>query len=239
MKRRTILDAAAIFTMAIFGSATLCAQADEFAPGYNPGTTTTVTNVTGTITQLNYGNDGTVDGFLIGTNILLSFPRPPAGGIGTLGAAGNSVTYSGTATTNSAGFESVRVSSFTNNTTKATYTPPTTAPTPVTYGPTTGTVKQVNYDAQGNISGFLFTPTGASAPILVNTGFEASATLKPLLTTGVAVTVNGISEIANPAACTSSGALAVVQATSLTIGSQTIVITGGGGGGGRGGPPHR
>lgn len=240
--RRSFLDAAAMLTMAAaLCSAPVFAQLDTNYGGPGTTTTTTVTSVSGTITQVNYGTDGMVDGFLIGANVLLTFEPDPATGIASLGAVGNSVTYSGAAVTSSTGFESVRVTSFTNNSTKATYTPPTTAAVPVTYGPTSGTVKQLNYDGAGNIDGFLFTPSGSSTPIVVSTGSQASATLKPLLTVGATVSVTGTSETA-AATCTSTGALAVVNATSLTIGSQTIVISGGGPGGpggpGRGGP-HR
>jgi hypothetical protein len=44
-------------------------------------TTTTVTGVPGTISSLNYDENGTIDGFLLGTNILLSFPTDVCGGI--------------------------------------------------------------------------------------------------------------------------------------------------------------
>ncbi len=43
-------------------------------------TVTAVTNVTGAIAQLNYGTDGAIDGFLIGTTTLLSFPTNVSGG---------------------------------------------------------------------------------------------------------------------------------------------------------------
>jgi hypothetical protein len=74
------------------GSVNLIAQSDANDwPGSSTTTTSTVTNVAGAIAQLNYGADGTVDGFLIGTNTLLTFPARVSGGIATLGAAGNSV----------------------------------------------------------------------------------------------------------------------------------------------------
>src|SRR5258708_4656797 len=92
-------------------------------------TTTTVTSFTVTITQVNYGTDGAIEGFLIGSTTLLTFPTNVSGGIGTLGAVGNSVTYSGTEVTTSTGFSSVRVTSYTNNTTKVTYSSSTTVST--------------------------------------------------------------------------------------------------------------
>jgi hypothetical protein len=197
-------------------------------------TTTTVTNATGTIALLNYGDDGEVHSFLIGTNILISFPTNICGGVSTLGIVGNSVTYSGTAVTAASGFESVRVSSFTNNTTKGTYTAP--ASTSTAYGPTSGAVKQLNYAGDGSIDGFLFTASGSSSAIFVSTGGRASTTLTSLLTVGATVSVTGTTS-PSMSACSSTGALESVDASSLTIGTTTIVIQGGGYGG-HGGGPH-
>lgn len=198
-------------------------------------TSSTVTSVTGTITQLNYGNGGQVTGFLIGTDVLLNFPPNICGGAGTLGAVGNSVTYSGTAFTATSGFESVQVSSFTNNTTSATYTAPTSTAT--TYGPTSGTVKQLNYSGDGSINGFLF--TAGSSTLFVSIGYTSNTSLSSLLTAGASVSVTGkVAPGMSTCSSTSTGALESVNATSLTIGSTTIVIQGGGPGGygGPGGP---
>jgi hypothetical protein len=179
-------------------------------------TTTTVTGVPGTISSLNYDENGTIDGFLLGTNILLSFPTDVCGGIGTLGVVGNTVTYSGRATTNSTtGFQTVRVTSFTNG--SITYTSTTSHPTPTPYGPAAGTVGQLNYDSDGNIDGFLF------GGVLVVTG-EPSATLKPLLVVGAAVSVTGTSETSS--ACVTAPPVTVVEASSLTFGSTTLVVHG-------------
>lgn len=235
MNVRTVLCAAFFVSAASFCPAFAFAQ--DFGPtSDNMGsfTTTTVTNASGTIAQLNYGSDGAVDSFLLGTNILLVFPTNVAGGAGTLGAAGNSVTYSGTAITNSSGFQTVRVSSFTNNNTKATYSSSTARTT--AYGPTSGTLSQLNYDANGNIDGFVFTPSGGTTNVFVATGSRASTTLQPLLTTGATVSVTGITFPNPSSACSAAGFLTVVDATSLTINGQTIVIAGGAVGGTFGGP---
>lgn len=197
-------------------------------------TTTTVTGVTGTITQLNYGNNGEVEGFLVGTGVLLTFPSNICGGVGTLGAVGNSVTYSGTAVTATSGFESVQVSSFTNNATKATYTAPTSAST--TYGPTSGTIKQLNYSDAGSIDGFLF--TAGSSSVFVSIGYTSNTTLNSLLTVGASVSVTGTTS-PGMSACASTGTIETVNASSLAIGSTTVVIQGGPGSGrgGYGGGP--
>jgi hypothetical protein len=207
-------------------------------------TTTTVTAVTGTISQANYGADGAIEGFLIGTTTLLDFPTNVSGGIGTLGVVGNSVTYSGTEVTTTAGFSSVRVTSYTNNTTKVTYSSSTTVSTTTAYGPTSGAVKQLNYNNDGTIESFVFTPASSTTPLLVLTGLGADATLKPLLLVGATVSVTGTEQAAAPtSACVASGVLTVVHASSLIVGGQTIVIAGGGNGGNGGfgggpGPGH-
>lgn len=214
------------------------ALAGAFGQSSSGPTTTTVTSVTGTIAQLNYGMGGDVEGFLIGTDVLLMFPTPVCGGIGTLGAVGNSVTYSGTAITASSGFEAVNVSSFTNNTTKSTYTAPTSSST--AYGPVSGTVKQLNYGMDGSVDGFLFSASGST--IFVSTGPDASSTLTSLLTVNATVSVTGNTS-SSASTCSSTATIQSVTATSLTIGSTTVVIPGGNGpGGGRGpggpgGPP--
>jgi hypothetical protein len=205
-----------------------------FAPGAlaqgdnNQTTTATVTNATGTIAQVNYGTDGTIDGFLIGTNTLLIFPTSSiCGGLGALAAAGNSVTYSGTAFTEN-GFTTVLVTSFTNTTTKATFSASPSASAPTKYGPTSGKVEALNYNSGGPIDGFVFTPdTANAASIFVYTGPRASSTLQSALTVGATVSVTGTTS-PKLSACPSTGALEAVDATSLTIGSQTIVIAGGG-----------
>lgn len=222
-----------------YGTAVLIAMcaASALAQGPDASTTaTTVTNVTGTISQLDYDSNGAVQGFLIGTNTLLTFQAQICGGIGTLGAVGNSVTYSGSETASSSGFETVMVTSFTNNTTKATYTAPSSSSTTTTYGPTSGTIKQLNYAAGGDVDGFLFSASGSTTPIFVSTGERASSTLTSLLTVGATISVTGTTS-AGMAACTSTGTLEAVVASSLTIGSQTIVIAGNGGGYGGGNGP--
>lgn len=240
MSYKSYFRAAALLTMTATALTTMSAQdrsEDNATTGSAAVTTTTVTNATGSITQLNYEPNGSIGEFLIGTNILLSFPTNVTGGLATLGAVGNSVTYSGTAETTTSGFQTVRVSTFTNNTTKATYTASTTAAAATAYGPTSGTVKQANYDSNGAIDGFTFTPAtpAGAAAIFVSTGSGASATLKPLLTVGATVSVIG-TVVTNPSGntCVTGGTLTAVNASSLIIGAQTIVLSGGNFGGGRG-----
>jgi hypothetical protein len=182
-------------------------------------TTPPVPAATGSITQPNYSDSGgVVDSFLVGANTILTFPTTVCSGVGSLGVAGNKVTYSGAAVTYSSGWESVRVTSFTNNTTSATYTKPTPAK-PAAYGPVSGAIKQLNYSDTGSINGFVFTPATGSA-VFVDLEAPPNATLAPLLTVGTTVSVTGTSEA--PVACAPAGALTQVDASSLTIGTTTF-----------------
>lgn len=224
MKQR-LYSACALLAIAAIGVASMSGQQ---LTSYDDATstTTTVTNATGTISQLNYGADGSVQGFLLGTNTLLFFPSNICAGIASLGAAGNSVTYSGTSFTNSGGFTIVEVSSFTNTSTKATFSTSASKPKPAAYGPTSGTVKQLNYDASGDVDAFVFMPSGATTPLLVETGIVKSTALKTALVVGATVSVTGQTQPGLASMCAPAGALSVVEADSLTIGGTNYVITG-------------
>lgn len=217
MKHRTFFNAVALLT--VLAGSTVMGMADD----QNNAPSTAVGPVTAAITQLNYDESGgTVNGFLVGSNVLLTFSRPVCGGIGTLGAVGNSVTYSGFAQTFASGFQTVRVTSYTNGTT-ITYPPATTSTKPSAYPLTAGILTQLNYNPEdGTISGFVFTPT-SGAKVFVDIG-SANATLTPLLKVGAAVSVVGTLEA--PGACAPAGTISEVDASSLTIGSTTYPIGG-------------
>jgi hypothetical protein len=211
LKQRTFLHAAALFVVLV-GNAVV-AMADD----NNNNAPISVGPVTASITQLNYNDvGGTVNGFLIGTNVLLTFLKPVCGGIGTLGAAGNSVTYSGLAFTFTSGFQTINVTSFTNHTTSVTYPSATTPSKPTPYPLTAGTIVQLNYSENGGLGGFVFEPT-SGPKVLVDVGY-ANATLTPLLKVGAAVSVVGTME-ATPACPPPMGTIPEVYASSLTIGS--------------------
>jgi len=214
-------------------AAGLCASigaafADEHGFGQGGGssasTAATVSNVSGTLTQFNYDESGANPAsMLIGTNVILTFPGKVCGGIGTLAAAGNGVTYSGTGVTFSSGFQTVAVTSFTNTTTKATWTTPTPSK-PTAYAATAGTIKSLNYDTRGDLNGFVFTPTTGSA-VFVDLGSPASTTLQPLLKVGAAVTVTGTLEAVG--LCAPTGTIQEVDATTLLFGTTSITLKGG------------
>ncbi|HUI79064.1 MAG TPA: hypothetical protein VLY24_14160 [Bryobacteraceae bacterium] len=213
MKHRKFLSAAAVLT-------TLAGSAMPAMAENKPAVPATVGPVTAAITQFNYDESGAgVNGFLIGTNTLLVFLQPVCGGVGSLGAVNDSVTYSGIAQTFPSGFQTVIVTSYKDG--AITY-PPAAPPKPAAYAVTAGTIKQLNYGEAGFINGFVFAPSSGN-PVFVDIG-EASATLTPLLTMGAAVSVAGVLEA--PPACAPSGAIAEVDATALTIGTKTHPIGG-------------
>lgn len=213
---------AAILAGLIAGAASIAVAQQGFS--FGPVATTTITGATGTISQVNYNESGgAVESFLLSTNVILSFPSVVCAGVASLGIAGNSVTYSGTAVTFSSGIQSVNVTSFTNNTTKASYTKPTPAK-PSAYPATSGVINQLNYGIEGYVNGFLFTPAGGTSKVFVDISPRPNATLASLLKVGTAVTVAGILEPAP--ACAPSGTVTQVDvdASTLTFGSTTITF---------------
>jgi hypothetical protein len=187
---------------------------------FSSNASTPVGPVTTTITQVNYDESGgTINGFLAG-NFLLVFSKSVCGGIGSLGAAGNTVTFSGT-TRSTTGIEVVNVTSFTNG--PVTYPTVVTPTKPSVYAATAGTITKLNYNAEnGEINGFLFTPiTGAK--VFVDSG-NAKATVVALLKVGAAVTVTGLQEA--PGVCAATGTILEVDASSLTIGGTAYPLGG-------------
>ncbi len=209
---------------AVLAAVACTANAQSGNGPFDPVTTTTITNATGTITQVNYNESGaTVESFLVGTNIILSFPTTICAGVSSLGAAGNSVTYSGVALTFSSGFQSVSVTSFTNNSTRASYSRPSVSPSkPAAYPATAGLIDQLNYDVTGQVDGFVFTPTGSSTKLFVDISPRPNATLAALLKVGATVTVAGFVEPA--VACPPAGTVTEVdvEASTLTFGTTTV-----------------
>lgn len=197
-------------------------MADEPRFGMQAVTMTTITNATGTIVQANYNESGgAVQSFLLSGNVVLSFTSAPCAGVASLGAAGNSVTYSGTGVMYASGFQSVTVTSLTNARTGVTYAQPVTVkPTP--YATTAGVIKQLNYHFDGTVNGFLFTPTGGASAIFIDIGPFSNSTLTPLLKVGAAVSVTGTLE--PPVACSAAGTPSEVDASSLTFGTTTVKI---------------
>jgi len=213
-----MLTAGMAFMM--FNAGALTSLAQEGHEGFTNGTAATVTSVTGKITAVNYNESGAaVNGFLVGTNVLLTFSKPVCGVIASLGKVGDSVTYSGVAVTLASGLQVVHVTSYTDG--SITY-PPAAPPKPAAYSATKGTITQLNYSEYGSVNGFLFTPTSGSE-VFVNVG-RPSTDLATALTANAAVTVTGTLEA--PPACAPTGSISEVDASSLTIGTTTYPIPG-------------
>lgn len=217
MRRRTLFAGGALF--AVLSGGAFTARADESHQGLAGATAATVGPVNAAITALNYGENGaTVDGLLVGTNVLLTFAKPVCGGIASLGKVKDNITYSGVALTFASGFQTVHVTSFTNG--SITYPPPA-PPKPAAYPATAGSITQLNYSEVGTIDGFLFTPT-SGPEVFVHIGMP-SADLAKLLTVGQSVSVTGTLE--PPPQCSASGTISEVDASSLTIGTTTFPIS--------------
>ena len=188
--------------------------------GHGGGTTVITVTSAGNISAYNYDDDGNINGFAIG-NVVLSFESDICAGISSLGVLTNFVTYSGTATTNSlTGVQSVSVTNFTNSSTGATYTSTPSTPIISPYGPTVGSVTDLNYGSAGNINGFIFTPT--SGPVVLVVTGQDSNTLDTVVKVGASVTVTGTTSTSKECVVPAS---TVVKASTLLIGSTTIVIS--------------
>jgi hypothetical protein len=161
--------------------------------------TPVITSYTGgTISQVNYNEDGTVSGFLvtgavptpaIGTaTVLLEFPRI-CGPVAALGVAGDSLTsFSGRVRTDSDGISTVSVTAFVNTTHPLdvfTLATETHSHYVSTAGTTTGVL---NYDSDGEVNGFFFTDTASTTTVLVVVGSKTYEALVSAATVVTAVT---------------------------------------------------
>jgi len=215
---------------AIFAAGSMTALADE-APQLlqdngrdgNPSLTT-VGPVTGKITALNYDADGrTVNGLFIGaTNTMLTFDWPVCGGVGGLGKIDDSVTYSGSEESFSSGFNSVRVTKYTDG--SVTY-PHMVPAAPTAYALTAGKITALNYDPRdGAINGFFFAAT-TGAEVFVDIGHVTSTLEKFLAATPpVALSVTGVK--LPPPLCSKTAPIDVVVASSVNIGSTAYPVGG-------------
>lgn len=216
MRPSSSLTVTALFTV-LSGTALIADEGSH--QGLDGATTATVGPVSAAITALNFSENGAaVDGILVGTNVLLTFSKPVCGGIGSLGAVKDNVTYSGVALTFASGFQTVHVTSYTDG--SLTYPPPA-PPKPAAYPATSGTVTQLNYSEFGTIDGFVFTP-GSGPAVFVNTGTPNTALAKAL-TVGATVSVTGTLEA--PPQCSPKGTPGEVDASSLTINGTTYPIS--------------
>ena len=218
MRYRTLATAAILFS--VFTGSTI-ARADEHEGGLGGATAAPVSNVPGTIAALNYADDGvTVNGLLLTGNVLLLFYKQVCGGIGALGNPKDSVTYSGVSLKYASGFETVHVTSYTDG--KISYPPPA-PPKPSAYGPTTGTIGQLNYSEWGTINGFAFTTSDKNNPVVfVHIGTPSADLVTALTSPTPPVMVTGMLEQAPQ--CTQNG-VSEVDANSLSIGGKLFSVT--------------
>jgi hypothetical protein len=132
------------------------------------------------------------------------------------------VTYSGSEVSFSSGFNSVRVTSYTDGSISYSHT---TAAEPTPYALTAGKITALNYDPRdGAINGFFFTPTTGSE-VFVDIGRVNSAVADLLAGTApVALSVTGV-ELPSPP-CAKTPPIGVVVASTLTIGGTAYLVGG-------------
>lgn len=192
--------------------------------GPPPGSSQTTATVTGTIVQLNYNHDATVNGFLLTGSVLVNLPPPIANKIGSSLSPKDSLSVTGYESTDStSGLTVMMAQSLTDSTAKISVTLPTPSTTTVTGS---GTISQLNYGGRGDVNGFWL---DASTLLLVPPIAPGTA---DAFTVGASVTYTAYTR-------TTLNNTTVLNPTALTVGGNTITLTGPGGGGfgGPGGPP--
>lgn len=216
VKDKTFLNAIAV--LVVLAGAAVTAMASY----HDKGTATVVSNVSASIEAYNYDEDGEVNGFMDSTGAILTFNKPVCGGVGSLGAPGNSITYSGILETFVLPPNEVDVSTFSNIITGATYPPPA-IPKPRPYPSTTGTVLQLNYDVEtGTINGFAFSTT--SGTVLVDVG-QPSPALAAALSGALKGSATVVGTLEAPPRCAPVGTVSgEVDASSVNLSGMQYVI---------------
>jgi hypothetical protein len=161
--------------------------------------------VTGTISQLNYGPDGRVEGFVVTPNILVSLPPDWAIEVELLARTGNQVTAIGTFTPAPSGMQILEVQTLTVAGRTLTLAEPSP---PVPYA-ASGIIRSLNYGRQGEVNGFVL-----ENGILARTppmGTSDVSVVKP----GATISISGFAR-------STPGGRTVVEVQSITANGQTI-----------------
>ena len=168
-----------------FGATLAHAQAGP--PGPGPGQLPpagSYSSTSGVISQLNYGPELEVKGFLIGTNALVTFPPHIGCALGPYLAVGNSVKVDGYATTTITGLQRIDLANFTNLSTGRTFSLP--QPGQFTTYSGSGRIIQFNYNDQGEIDGLIL-----DNGVFAKTPPPFSATLRSLVQAGGSASISG------------------------------------------------
>ncbi|MGH9582343.1 MAG: hypothetical protein ACRD4O_05360 [Bryobacteraceae bacterium] len=196
----------AIFTVAICTSAGLASAQPPAPPpaGAAPAATNPVT-VSGAISQLNYGPDGSIDGFVLSGNTLVYLAPVWAMRLSSTIKPGEQVSATGQAVPASSSMRILDAQTLQVDG-KTLSMPQPGAPAPYIG---TGTIRQLNYGPQGEVNGFVL-QNGMIAQ-MPPFGANANSILKP----GMRIGVSGFEEAAP------SGAT-VIHVQSIGVNGQTL-----------------
>ena len=191
-------------------------------PGQAPVQAGTYTNVSGTISQLNYDREAEVEGFLLSNNTLVHLPPRAATRIGVTVRKGDNVQIAGFAQTSPSGLQSIEAQSIQDRTSGKTLT----VPQPGAAAPFSGSgrIQQLNYGADGAVNGFVL-DNGALATVP-----PFSASNPSSIRVGAPVSYSGY------ARSTMSGRT-VVDVQMLSVNGQVLTMGPVGTAGGPGAPP--
>ncbi|MGI9071103.1 MAG: hypothetical protein ACR2JB_07230 [Bryobacteraceae bacterium] len=173
--------------LAIIGLGTTLLYAQLPPPGAGPGqppAAGSYSSASGTISQLNYGRELEVSGFLIGANTLVTFPPHIGCALGSYLTVGNNVKVDGYATTTITGLQRIDMAGFNNLTTGKTFSLP--QPGQFTNYSGSGRITQFNYNNQGEIDGLILNNS-----VFAKTPPPFSATLRSLVQAGSTVSISG------------------------------------------------
>ncbi len=136
----------------------------------------TYATVSGRIAQLNYDRDAQVEGFLLNDHTLVHLPPPVAPRMAMSLKAGDTVQVAGYSRMSVSGFQSIEAQQIQDRTSGGAIT----VPTPGAAAPfsESGRIRQLNYDADGAVDGFLLDngtfvtmpPYSASNPSSIRAG---------------------------------------------------------------------
>jgi hypothetical protein len=139
--------------------------------------------ITGAISQLNYGPELEVRGFVLNNNTIVTFPPHAGVTLSPVVKSGDNVTVSGYQSNTYSGLQRLDLTSLTDATSGKTFTIP--QPGQFTSYGGEGRVTQLNYNDQGEVDGF-FLDNGvfAKAP-------PFSAALRSMVSVGSSATIEG------------------------------------------------
>jgi hypothetical protein len=186
-----------------------------------------VSTISGTISQFNYGPEGRPEGFVVAPNTLVFLPPDWAMQMEMIAKRGDPVRVTGWATLLASGMQLLDAQSVSVGGRTLSLQQPT-QPSPYAGS---GMVRQLNYDREGGVNGFVL-DNGmiARTPPF---GVSDFSVIKP----GTQIAVSGFTQ-------TTAAGKTVVDVQSITVNGQTISMNAGlsagpagRGGRGRGGPP--